>query len=131
MSDTATSDSGTTATADIGVVGMAVMGSNLARNLAHHGHATAVYNRTAAKTDQLIAEHGDEGEFVPSHDIDAFVASLKKPRAAIIMVQAGAARMRSSTSSRSGSSRATSSSTAATPSSPTPSAGRRRCASGS
>ena len=47
MSDTATSDSGTTATADIGVVGMAVMGSNLARNLAHHGNTVAVYNRTA------------------------------------------------------------------------------------
>ncbi|MBW4041964.1 MAG: NADP-dependent phosphogluconate dehydrogenase [Acidobacteria bacterium] len=75
--------------ADIGVVGMAVMGSNLARNLAHHGNVTAVYNRTASKTDEVIAEHGSEGEFVPSHDIDDFVASLKKPRVAIIMVQAG------------------------------------------
>jgi len=75
--------------ADIGVVGMAVMGSNLARNLAHHGNTTAVYNRTDAKTDDLIREHGSEGEFVPSHDIDDFVASLKKPRVAIIMVQAG------------------------------------------
>lgn len=76
-------------TADIGVVGMAVMGSNLARNLAHHGSVTAVYNRTDAKTDDLIRDHGGEGEFVPSHSIDDFVASLKKPRAAIIMVQAG------------------------------------------
>ncbi|WP_375406134.1 NADP-dependent phosphogluconate dehydrogenase [uncultured Amnibacterium sp.] len=75
--------------ADIGVVGMAVMGSNLARNLAHHGNVTAVYNRTDAKTDDLIREHGSEGEFVPSHDIGDFVASLKKPRVAIIMVQAG------------------------------------------
>ncbi|MGN6445139.1 NADP-dependent phosphogluconate dehydrogenase [Amnibacterium sp.] len=75
--------------ADIGVVGMAVMGSNLARNLAHHGNVTAIYNRTASKTDEVIAEHGSEGEFVPSHDIDDFVASLKKPRVAIIMVQAG------------------------------------------
>ncbi|GAA2752608.1 NADP-dependent phosphogluconate dehydrogenase [Amnibacterium kyonggiense] len=75
--------------ADIGVVGMAVMGSNLARNLAHHGNVTAVYNRTDAKTDELIRDHGSEGEFVPSHDIDDFVASLKKPRVAIIMVQAG------------------------------------------
>ncbi|MGT2426422.1 NADP-dependent phosphogluconate dehydrogenase [Amnibacterium kyonggiense] len=75
--------------ADIGVVGMAVMGSNLARNLAHHGNTTAVYNRTDAKTDDLIRDHGSEGEFVPSHDIDDFVASLKKPRVAIIMVQAG------------------------------------------
>ncbi len=77
------------AIADIGVVGMAVMGSNLARNLAHRGHTVAVYNRTDAKTDDLIREHGDEGAFVPSHDVDAFVASLKKPRAAIVMVQAG------------------------------------------
>ena len=76
-------------TANIGVVGMAVMGSNLARNLAHHGNTVAVYNRTASRTDDMIAAHGGEGEFVPSHDIDAFVASLKKPRAAIIMVQAG------------------------------------------
>lgn len=78
-----------TGTADIGVVGMAVMGSNLARNLAHHGHTVALYNRTGSKTDEVIAEHGTEGDFVPSQDIDAFVASLKKPRAAIIMVQAG------------------------------------------
>jgi 6-phosphogluconate dehydrogenase len=75
--------------ADIGVVGMAVMGSNLARNLAHHGNVTAIYNRTDSKTDEVMKEHGSEGDFVPSHDIDAFVASLKKPRAAIIMVQAG------------------------------------------
>ena len=87
------SDSGTDAkrvgVADIGVVGMAVMGSNLARNLAHHGHTTAVYNRTDSKTDDLMKEHGSEGDFVPSHAVDDFVASLKKPRAAIIMVQAG------------------------------------------
>ena len=76
-------------TADIGVVGMAVMGSNLARNLAHHGNTTAIYNRTGSKTDEVMKEHGSEGDFVPSHDIDDFVASLKKPRAAIIMVQAG------------------------------------------
>ena len=78
-----------TGTADIGVIGMAVMGSNLARNLAHNGHTVALYNRTDAKTDQVMKEHGDEGDFKPSHDIDDFVASLKKPRTAIIMVQAG------------------------------------------
>ena len=77
------------ATADIGVVGMAVMGSNLARNLAHHGHTVAVYNRTNSRTDDLIDAHGNEGDFVPSHEIDDFVASLKKPRTAIVMVQAG------------------------------------------
>jgi 6-phosphogluconate dehydrogenase len=90
MTDTATASAeSTTATADIGVVGMAVMGSNLARNLAHHGHTTAIYNRTASRTHEVIEQHGSEGDFVPSDDIDAFVASLKKPRTAIIMVQAG------------------------------------------
>lgn len=79
----------TESTADIGVVGLAVMGSNLARNLARHGHAVAVYNRTYARTETLIAEHGDEGTFVPSEQIEDFVKSLRKPRAAIIMVQAG------------------------------------------
>ena len=79
----------TEGSADIGVVGMAVMGSNLARNLAHHGNVTAVYNRTNSKTHDLVQQHGTEGRFVPADDIGAFVASLKKPRAAIIMVQAG------------------------------------------
>ncbi|WP_304325169.1 NADP-dependent phosphogluconate dehydrogenase [Corynebacterium frankenforstense] len=78
-------------TAQIGVVGLAVMGSNLARNFAHHGHTVAVFNRTTAKTEKFIAEHGDEGEFVPSETIEKFVASLEKPRRAIIMVQAGKA----------------------------------------
>ena len=78
-----------TATADIGVVGMAVMGSNLARNLASRGHTVALYNRTNSRTDQVMSEHGSEGAFVPSHEIDDFVGSLKKPRTAIIMVQAG------------------------------------------
>ncbi len=79
----------TTATADIGVVGMAVMGSNLARNLAHHGYAVAVYNRTWARTEEVIAAHGSEGAFVPSETLEGFVASLKRPRKLIIMVQAG------------------------------------------
>ncbi|MDO5495932.1 MAG: NADP-dependent phosphogluconate dehydrogenase [bacterium] len=79
----------TTATADIGVVGLAVMGSNLARNLARHGHAVAVYNRSYGRTESMMAEHGEEGNFVPSEDIKDFVDSLKTPRVAIIMVQAG------------------------------------------
>jgi 6-phosphogluconate dehydrogenase len=79
----------TTATANIGVVGLAVMGSNLARNLAsREGNKVAVYNRTWARTDELITEHPEAG-FVSSESIDEFVASLAKPRTAIIMVQAG------------------------------------------
>lgn len=79
------------AVADIGVAGLAVMGSNLARNLAHHGYAVALYNRTAARTAEVVAAHGSEGTFVPADDLPGFVASLKRPRRVIIMVQAGAA----------------------------------------
>ncbi|OII12168.1 phosphogluconate dehydrogenase (NADP(+)-dependent, decarboxylating) [Curtobacterium sp. MCBA15_008] len=65
------------------------MGSNLARNLAsREGNTVAVYNRTYARTEELMQEHGDAG-FIASEDIDDFVASLSKPRTAIIMVQAG------------------------------------------
>ncbi|MEU6860813.1 NADP-dependent phosphogluconate dehydrogenase [Glycomyces sp. NPDC046736] len=78
-------------TADIGVVGLAVMGSNLARNFARHGFTVAVYNRTHAKTTELVEAHGDEGDFVPAEELADFVASLKRPRKAMIMVQAGSA----------------------------------------
>ncbi|MGD8195047.1 NADP-dependent phosphogluconate dehydrogenase [Herbiconiux sp. P18] len=77
-------------TANIGVVGMAVMGSNLARNLAsREGNTVAVYNRSPERTRKLVAEHPEAG-FVASESVDDFVASLAKPRTAIIMVQAGA-----------------------------------------
>jgi 6-phosphogluconate dehydrogenase len=77
-------------TAQIGVTGLAVMGSNLARNLARHGHVVALHNRTQARTDRLLAEHGAEGRFVPSSSMKEFVASLERPRRVIIMVKAGA-----------------------------------------
>ncbi|KAB8194471.1 NADP-dependent phosphogluconate dehydrogenase [Nonomuraea phyllanthi] len=76
--------------ADIGVTGLATMGRNLARNLARHGYAVAVHNRTYVRTQQLVKEFGGEGTFVPSEDLAAFVASLKRPRRAVIMVKAGA-----------------------------------------
>jgi len=76
--------------ANIGVVGLAVMGSNLARNLAsREGNRVAIYNRSVEKTNQLTADH-PEANFIASESIDDFVASLAKPRTAIIMVQAGA-----------------------------------------
>ena len=76
--------------ANIGVVGLAVMGSNLARNLAsREGNRVAIYNRSVERTDLLVKEH-PEANFIPSENIDAFVASLARPRTAIIMVQAGA-----------------------------------------
>ncbi|HEX3490334.1 MAG TPA: NADP-dependent phosphogluconate dehydrogenase [Streptosporangiaceae bacterium] len=77
--------------ADIGVTGLAVMGRNLARNLARHGYAVALHNRSPERTRSLVAEHGDEGTFVPSESMADFVASLRRPRAVIIMVQAGPA----------------------------------------
>ena len=77
--------------AHIGVVGLAVMGSNLARNFARNGNTVAVYNRSPEKTHALIEAHGNEGNFIPSESIADFVASLERPRKAIIMVQAGKA----------------------------------------
>src|SRR5213076_950766 len=81
----------TDASADIGVTGLAVMGRNLARNLARHGHVVALHNRSPARTRSLVAEHGDEGTFVPSESMADFVASLRRPRAIVVMVKAGAA----------------------------------------
>ncbi len=77
-------------TAAIGVVGLAVMGLNLARNFASRGHTVAVYNRTTARTDAMMDEFGDTGDFVPSAQIEDFVASLERPRRIVMMVQAGA-----------------------------------------
>ncbi len=79
----------TVGTADLGVLGLAVMGANLARNAAHKGFTVALFNRNTARTDKLVAEHGREGAFVPARTVAEFVASLKAPRTIIIMVKAG------------------------------------------
>ena len=75
--------------AHIGVTGLAVMGRNLARNFARHGHRVAVHNRTHARTEALLAEHGSDGEFVPSESMADFVRSLERPRRVLVMVKAG------------------------------------------
>jgi 6-phosphogluconate dehydrogenase len=75
--------------ADIGVTGLAVMGRNLARNLARHGHVVALHNRSVERTRSLVEEHGDEGTFVASESMADFVDSLAQPRAVIVMVKAG------------------------------------------
>lgn len=75
--------------ADIGVYGLGVMGSNLARNLAHHGYRVAVVNRSIGRTQRLMREHGGEGAFVPAEGPADFVKALERPRVAIVMVQAG------------------------------------------
>lgn len=77
--------------ANIGVVGLAVMGSNLARNLASRpGNTVAIYNRSVDKTHALASDH-PEASFVATESIQEFAQSLSTPRTAIIMVQAGAA----------------------------------------
>jgi 6-phosphogluconate dehydrogenase len=82
-------DAAPAAAANIGVVGLAVMGSNLARNLAsREGNTVAVFNRSRSKTDELVAAHA-EAEFVPAFSYEEFAANLAKPRTAIIMVKAG------------------------------------------
>ena len=75
--------------AQIGVTGLAVMGSNIARNFARNGYTVALHNRSIAKTDALLAEHGSDGTFVRTETIDEFVAALEKPRRVLIMVKAG------------------------------------------
>ncbi len=79
----------TRGSAQVGVTGLAVMGRNLARNLARHGYRVAVHNRTAERTRALVAEHGTEGRFVASESMADFVASLAPPRIVIVMVKAG------------------------------------------
>ena len=73
----------------IGVTGLAVMGANLARNIAHHGIPVAVHNRTTSKTDDFIAEHGEEGPLTGTESVEEFVAALERPRRVMIMVKAG------------------------------------------
>jgi 6-phosphogluconate dehydrogenase len=80
-----------TATAQIGVTGLGVMGRNLARNFARHDFATALHNRTVARTDEVVKNFGQEGTFVPARTAQEFVASLERPRRIVIMVNAGPA----------------------------------------
>ena len=76
-------------TAQIGVTGLAVMGSNIARNFARHGYTVALHNRSIGRTDALLEQHGGEGTFVLSESIEEFLAALEKPRRVLIMVKAG------------------------------------------
>ena len=78
-------------TAQIGVTGLAVMGRNLARNFARNGYAVAVHNRSVGRMESLVAEHGDDGTFVPARTLADLVAALERPRKVVIMVKAGAA----------------------------------------
>jgi 6-phosphogluconate dehydrogenase len=80
--------------ADVGLVGLAVMGANLSLNMADHGFKVAVYNRTASVTEQFIAENppsviGQGGALIPAAEARDFVKSIKRPRRIVILVKAG------------------------------------------
>ncbi|MCT0014078.1 NADP-dependent phosphogluconate dehydrogenase [Weissella confusa] len=77
------------ATADFGVVGLAVMGRNLALNVESRGYTVAVYNRSSARTEDLVQTHSDK-KFVPGYTVEEFVKSSKAPRRILLMVKAGA-----------------------------------------
>jgi 6-phosphogluconate dehydrogenase len=78
--------------AEIGLIGLGVMGQNLALNIADHGFAIAVYNRTAARTEAFIAsEAAKGGPIAPCFTLEDLVGALRQPRAIILMVHAGAA----------------------------------------
>lgn len=77
---------------DIGLIGLAVMGQNLALNIADHGFQISAYNRTTSKTDQFVANNPDTpGGLIGTKSLEEFVKSLAKPRKIIILVQAGKA----------------------------------------
>jgi 6-phosphogluconate dehydrogenase len=78
------------ATSEIGLIGLAVMGQNLALNVADHGFKISVYNRTTSKMEEFVAANPNTpGGLVGCKTLDAFVKSLKRPRKVIILVQAG------------------------------------------
>jgi len=77
--------------ADIGLIGLAVMGQNLVLNMNDHGYTVAVYNRTTSKVDDFINGEAKGRSIIGTHSVEELVAALKSPRKIMIMVQAGPA----------------------------------------
>lgn len=75
--------------ADIGLVGLAVMGENLVLNMESHGYTVAVFNRTTSKVDDFVNGRGKGKNVVGTHTVEEFVNALEKPRKVMIMVKAG------------------------------------------
>ena len=75
--------------ADIGLIGLAVMGQNLVLNMDDHGFTVAVYNRTTSKVDRFLANEAKGTRVIGTHSIEELVAVLKRPRKIMIMVKAG------------------------------------------
>ena len=75
--------------ADIGLIGLAVMGENLVLNMESKGYTVAVYNRTVEKVDKFTTGRGAGKKFIGAHSIEDFCASLEKPRKVMMLVKAG------------------------------------------
>jgi 6-phosphogluconate dehydrogenase len=75
--------------ADIGLIGLAVMGQNLVLNMDDHGYTVAVYNRTTSRVSEFIAGQAAEREIIGTYTLEQLVAVLKKPRKIMLMVKAG------------------------------------------
>lgn len=75
--------------ADIGLIGLAVMGQNLVMNMNDHGFKVAVFNRTVSKVDEFMAGPAHGSSVIPSHSIEEFIGKLKRPRRVMLMVKAG------------------------------------------
>jgi 6-phosphogluconate dehydrogenase len=76
---------------DIGLIGLAVMGENLALNIESRGFSIAVYNRTTSKVDELLAGRAKGKNFVGCHSLEDLVQNLATPRKVMLMVKAGPA----------------------------------------
>ncbi|HEY6554410.1 MAG TPA: decarboxylating NADP(+)-dependent phosphogluconate dehydrogenase, partial [Vicinamibacteria bacterium] len=76
-------------TADIGLIGLAVMGQNLILNMNDHGFTVAAYNRTTSKVDEFLAKEAKGTRVIGAHSLEALVAALKPPRRIMLMVQSG------------------------------------------
>lgn len=75
--------------ADIGLIGLAVMGQNLAMNMNDHGFTVAVFNRTVSKVDEFLKGPAKGSKIIGTHSLEEFIASLKRPRRILLMVKAG------------------------------------------
>src|SRR5256714_6398531 len=79
------------ASADIGLIGLAVMGENLVLNMESHGYTVAVFNRTTKRVDDFLAGRAKGKTIVGCHSVKELVATLKRPRKVMMMVKAGPA----------------------------------------
>jgi 6-phosphogluconate dehydrogenase len=75
--------------ADIGLIGLAVMGQNLVLNMNDHGYTVSVFNRTVAKVDKFLESSAKDTQVIGTHSLEELVASLKKPRRVMLMIKAG------------------------------------------